>query len=717
MEIYGTAPPRKPGRARKGVSYETGPEAEIAAGPDAESPTAEQFAAYRIMFRYFNDALFAGTLPEPLLNLSRGPQKAIAFFAPFRWKSGEQAGEAKHEISLNPRYLLDGTARDTADSLVHEMAHLWQQVYGTPARKGYHNTEWSRKMLEIGLQPINAATGQPAMSAPSMSHRVIEGGAFDRAFAKLPAVALLPFSCVEAQPASSPGGGDGEPEPGGEPAPEPEKPRNKVKYRCPVCGIKVWGKPAIALACLNEVHEPTAFESGPAAGTGTPRPVCPKCPECPGCPDCAPTSEQPPACPADVPACSLGLLGGACGLPAPLVLAAAQGAPVPRVARFCLTSVWNVIPSHDPRRGFAPNPDYPDKVQERDYARDRGEQLKVIGIAQSLVPELVFNGAAGAIDGLPVVTRTGIVLGGNGRTQGLQLHYADGGEVARKYLLDNARQFGFTRAQVEGVADPVVVRVIDTPTPDDPTYRKVLRELVRILNVPLLRTLDVRSESVAEGHRLSDEALEILSVGLSDDQTLAEYLSSRQSRTFADALRRSGILSDRNASRMLNDDGIGFSEDGKVFVERLLTGALVPDSFLLDQAGPQLRGTLARGAPWLLAAAANGTEWDLRPALLAAVRDIIAMRTGEVSSVDAYLRQVAMPGHGPAARETPNGIPVLRILHELAGRPVLFGRFARDYAQQAQQHPTAQVSLLPTEAVTPQEALGRAAKWLRQTKS
>jgi hypothetical protein len=118
----------------------------------------------------------------------------------------------------------------------------------------------------------------------------------------------------------------------------------------------------------------------------------------------------------------------------------------PQSARYCLTSADRLIPSHDARRGFVKRDDYPDDVQEREYHRDKREQLKVLSTAQNLIPELIFNGAPGAIDGLPVVTPQGVVLGGNGRTQALQLHYHQGG-TARDYLLDHAGQFGFSREQ------------------------------------------------------------------------------------------------------------------------------------------------------------------------------------------------------------------------------------------------------------------------------
>ena len=104
-----------------------------------QQPTAEQFTAYQLMFAHFNAVLFAGALPAVFLNFSRH-SGALGFFAPDRWRRGGQVGaEVAHEISLNPSYLAIRPSRETASTLVHEMAHLWQQVHGAPPRRGYHD--------------------------------------------------------------------------------------------------------------------------------------------------------------------------------------------------------------------------------------------------------------------------------------------------------------------------------------------------------------------------------------------------------------------------------------------------------------------------------------------------------------------------------------------------------------------------------------------------
>jgi hypothetical protein len=414
----------------------------------------------------------------------------------------------------------------------------------------------------------------------------------------------------------------------------------------------------------------------------------------------------PPTCPPRNAGCKLGLEGGVCGLPAPLVLASARGTPIPQVTRFCLTSADRLIASHDARRGFSRRADYPEDVQEREYERDKSEQYKVLTTAQNLIPELIFNGAPGAIDGLPVVTKEGIVLGGNGRTQAVQLHYAQGGHVAKDYLLDNAAQFGFTAEQVSAIPDPVVVRVVQAPDLDAPEFKRAAQELVRLLNVPLTQGLGVRAEALAESRRISNEVLEILSTALESGSSLAEYLSSRSARTFADALRRAGIITDRNAGRHLNPDGT-FSEDGKRFAERLLTASLIPNTAILDQLGPGMVATLAAGAPWILSAAAHGEAWDLRKPMLAAAKDLADLQTRDIESVDAYLRQGGLFGK-PATDGDPEAQSLLRLLYQVARQPTRFRSFAKRFAALAAQNPINQSSLFETETIRPRDALRRA---------
>jgi hypothetical protein len=211
----------------------------------AASPTQAQFEAYRQMFDYFNAALFGGSLRPVLLNFSRHAG-SYGFFAPERWHDAAPGAEVKaHEISLNPSHLATRSPIQTASTLVHEMCHLWQQDHGTPPRRGYHDREWSAKMAEVGLVTVCPKTGKEKRSAPALTHRIEEGGAFERAFRAMPEAFLLPWSSSDGRPRTAAGGATG----AEGKAPEAPKSRNKVKYSCPGCAANVWGKPGLSVLC------------------------------------------------------------------------------------------------------------------------------------------------------------------------------------------------------------------------------------------------------------------------------------------------------------------------------------------------------------------------------------------------------------------------------------------------------------------------------------
>lgn len=212
-----------------------------APGPEPGTPTAEQFTAYQALADYFNAQLFGGALPPTLLNFSRKGRHTRGFFAPCRWEKG---ATTTHEISLNPQLLKERTPIETAATLVHELCHLWQFVFGTPSRAGYHNHQWAEKMESVGLMPSD--TGEPGgrRTGQRMSHYIIPDGPFERALQTMPAEYQLPWLCRE--------------------APGPAQPRrpSKVKYRCPSCRQNVWGKPDLALFCAacNQPYLPVAMQ-------------------------------------------------------------------------------------------------------------------------------------------------------------------------------------------------------------------------------------------------------------------------------------------------------------------------------------------------------------------------------------------------------------------------------------------------------------------------
>ncbi len=208
-------------------------------------PTNEQFEAFKKLFDHLNKNLFEGSLPIVNLNFYR------------KRKVGS------YEISITPHIFSLGK-RAVIQSMVHEMCHLWQEEYGDVGSlksRGYHNKQWSNKMESVGLVPSH--TGEPGgrKTGTKMSEYIEPGGVLDELIDKVDDSIWLPFKNYQIL--------------GVDQLDEfllketnPEKriqllkqideyevtlarakKKQKVKYSCPSCSAKVWGKSGLKLMC------------------------------------------------------------------------------------------------------------------------------------------------------------------------------------------------------------------------------------------------------------------------------------------------------------------------------------------------------------------------------------------------------------------------------------------------------------------------------------
>lgn len=192
--------------------------------------TTVEYAAFQQAYDFFNRELFADSLPPILVTLQR-KSSAFGYFSPDRFNS-RQRTESAHEIALNPDHF-GRTDQEILSTLVHEMAHTWQQEHGTPGRGRYHNQEWAAKMIALGLHPSD--TGQPGgkTTGDRVSHYIVDGGPYAVAVAKLLGTGfVLNWKSTEPIPAQ-----------------RVAKAASKTKYSCPDCGLNAWAKPDQQLIC------------------------------------------------------------------------------------------------------------------------------------------------------------------------------------------------------------------------------------------------------------------------------------------------------------------------------------------------------------------------------------------------------------------------------------------------------------------------------------
>lgn len=192
-------------------------------------PTDETYKEFQDAFDHFNENLFDGELDQCLITMQR-KHGSFGFFCAERFHERADNTITVDEIALNPAAFEGHADEKILSTLVHEMSHLWQSHFGHPGRGRYHNKEWARKMHELGLFPSH--TGEPGgkETGDRVSHYVIPGGRYQRAYRKLQEQGFrLTWAQARIQ--------DGTQRP------------TRVKYTCRRCRLAVWAKPRIRLLC------------------------------------------------------------------------------------------------------------------------------------------------------------------------------------------------------------------------------------------------------------------------------------------------------------------------------------------------------------------------------------------------------------------------------------------------------------------------------------
>jgi hypothetical protein len=207
-----------------------------------ESITVVEYRGFQNAYDFFNAELFDGALPGLLVTLQRRANTR-GYFSPDRFRA-RTADDTVHELALNPDTFDGRTDEEVLSTLVHEMVHVWQECFGKPPRKAYHDKQWAAKMEEVGLMP--STTGEPGgkRTGQRVTHYIVAGGPYASAYARLRQRGyVLGWQ-------SAPNGASG----------AAAKRASKSKFTCPDCGLNAWAKEDAKLACgeCGEVMEAAA---------------------------------------------------------------------------------------------------------------------------------------------------------------------------------------------------------------------------------------------------------------------------------------------------------------------------------------------------------------------------------------------------------------------------------------------------------------------------
>ena len=313
--------------------------------------------------------------------------------------------------------------------------------------------------------------------------------------------------------------------------------------------------------------------------------------------------------------------------------------------RYEVRELADLVPSHDARNHFAVRQDYPEGIQERWYHSDQAEQNKVIDHAANLDPRYLVNTNPDAVNGPPIISSDGYVLGGNSRTMSLSLAYQRGtaGGYAEA-LKTQAAAYGIDPASLDRFSEPVLVRVAKNPM----SQEEMAVAARRFNEAP---TQDIQSAAKAESRAklLSHQSITEISNKLDtlDIDNLNDFLKTEESRAFVESLRKDGAIA-ATESNLLNEEGL-LSDKGRESVIAAMRALAVSDSERLarfSQKYPSLVNKIDGVLPSILRLKMQGGAWDMTAKIddaLSLIEEAMIDARGK-GSLRGAVRSFLLPG-------------------------------------------------------------------------
>ena len=232
-----------------------------------------------------------------------------------------------------------------------------------------------------------------------------------------------------------------------------------------------------------------------------------------------------------------------------------------------LVEADSLTPSHNANDGYKKSEGFPVNeegrtINDRDYENDKDAQRVTDMIAKN------YDGQA--VDQVPVVTKDGIVVDGNGRTMAGQKAAKDGTDGAYiEALKENAENYGFTAEQIEqsGMEHPRLVLVSDEPLPyDTATFAK--------FNKNEKKTQGNTQQTVAISKKLGGDEISAIVAEIEGSGSLDAFFNNPTAiNSLLKRLIDKGVIG-LNEVAGLREGENKLSASGKDFVRNLLLGSV-----------------------------------------------------------------------------------------------------------------------------------------------
>lgn len=220
--------------------------------------SAELYGKIQTVIDELDKRFFSGAdkekIPEVVFAINNKCRSCVVAYVQADALYDKKTDKKLQYMGINPDYL-DRKLEEILSTVCHELCHVYEHAYIHIPRGGYHDKQWSELMISCGLEPKYLNSSKTAVT-----HTIVKDGAFDKFVTEFKEkygedyFNIVSYSAEVMKRTRKELGieddeDDDSPKPDNADKPIKKYNRNKIKYVCPGCGCKVWGKPGLNISC------------------------------------------------------------------------------------------------------------------------------------------------------------------------------------------------------------------------------------------------------------------------------------------------------------------------------------------------------------------------------------------------------------------------------------------------------------------------------------
>lgn len=247
-----------------------------------------------------------------------------------------------------------------------------------------------------------------------------------------------------------------------------------------------------------------------------------------------------------------------------------------REAQYMVVELDDIMASHN-ETSFGNTDGFPsyngENANTRNYKGDDNAKARVEENAQKLKPSIVISDTATPDSGVPIISKDGIVVSGNGRAMSIKRakkQYGDKYDAYKEALIKKAAKFGIDANKVSEMKNPILVKIDNSVTEYTPKVFDDYNKPLQKAEAPIDKAIK-RSNIIRGNNTLKNKVLEIVG----RYETMSDLFANKaDTKLLIENLVSNEVILPQEVAEFVNKDGT-LTDSGKDLVNDILIATVL----------------------------------------------------------------------------------------------------------------------------------------------